>query len=162
MNESLHDSPSNHGRNDPLAILDEDDQGDDMQRRVRYQACVAAGYALSLLQDDCEYIAVYCEHHDDFLLVKRDGNITAFQVKTRAESRTPLRANDEGVQSALVRFVLKDNEYPGRFEKFVIYTNSGFWKERKDRYNLVYLLEAIRRQDDGAVLANNHWCASRC
>lgn len=139
---------------DPLSVLDSADPGDDTQRRFRYQACIAATHALSLLDSASQYIAIYCEHHDDVVLERRDGMLVAIQVKTRSESRIPLKASDESIQSTLARFVLKDRQFPKRFFRFQIVTNGGFWEVTKDRHNISYILSIVQKEAEDVSLVD--------
>ena len=52
----------------PETILSNGDPGDDMQRRLRYQAIYAASLALSLVAADSEFDCLFCEHHEDILM----------------------------------------------------------------------------------------------
>jgi HEAT repeat protein len=134
----------------PLSELDTSDPGDDTQRRFRFQATVAAMNSLALLDEEGELVAIFCEHHEDILLVGRDGKVVAKQVKTRAEHLPALRLGglDTPVRSALVRFIKKDLEFPGQFDRFVLETNVGFMDEAGDGHSLPRLLRMV--QDAGS------------
>jgi hypothetical protein len=109
----------------PENVLSERDPGDDMQRRLRYQAAYGALLCLECLDND-SFSEVYCEHHKDFLVRKASGRYVGVQVKTRATHLGAFRSNDGAVTTALTRFVQLDKEFPSAFETFVLVTNCDF------------------------------------
>jgi hypothetical protein len=109
----------------PENVLSERDPGDDMQRRLRYQAAYGALLCLECLDND-SFSEVYCEHHKDFLVRKTSGRYVGVQVKTRATHLGAFRSNDGAVTTALTRFVQLDKEFPSAFETFVLVTNCDF------------------------------------
>jgi hypothetical protein len=90
---------------DPQHELSETDRGDDMQQRVRYQNAYAAMLALRLLDPGADLAAIYCEHHEDVLLVRQDATCWGVQVKTREPALGASRASDHEIAAALTRFV---------------------------------------------------------
>ena len=107
------------------------DTGDDTQRRFRYQAAYAAIISLDLLDPISEFEEVFCEHHEDILVRKKDHSFVGIQVKTRDSGRDPFKANDPEVIHALKRFVEQSIQYPSQYSRFVLATNYTFWSERK-------------------------------
>lgn len=65
----------------PDEVIDRTDPGDDMQRRLRYQATRAVMLSLSLLDDDAETEEIFCEHHEDLLIKKKGNRFIGEQVK---------------------------------------------------------------------------------
>jgi hypothetical protein len=59
-------------------VLSLTDPGDDMQRRLRYQASYGALLCLNLIADN-DLSEVFCEHHEDFLIKKKAGSTLAFK-----------------------------------------------------------------------------------
>jgi tetratricopeptide (TPR) repeat protein len=138
----------------PETILSSNDPGDDMQRRLRYQASYAASLALSLLADDCEFDCLFCEHHEDILVKRKDGKFIGVQVKTQA-SNEPFKANDEPVIKALKRFIELESQFPESFSSYLLATNCGFGRKNKSNNNLPYLLEVAQSTDPNAVSLNS-------
>jgi hypothetical protein len=60
--ENLSDKQS------PIKVLSDTDRGDDVQRRFRYQAAIAASLSLALLDSDSDIIEIFCEQHEDILV----------------------------------------------------------------------------------------------
>jgi hypothetical protein len=125
-----------------LNTLSTTDSGDDMQRRLRYQAAYGALKCLDLLEDET-VIEILCEHHEDFLLKKNDGKFVGIQVKTRHPQYGPFKSNDAAVVQALTRFVELDIQFPSSFAYFVIVANCDFWNAADNEKNLAYVLEKL-------------------
>jgi hypothetical protein len=121
-------------------IRDTGDCGDDVQRRFRYQAVYAAQLSLKLLEQGSEFDAIFCEHHEDILVRRKDGLYIGVQVKTKQDGGMPFRATDDAIKKSLLRFAKYKKKYDGQFSKFVIASSVGFWKERENISNLEYLI----------------------
>ena len=133
MNKSDISSPTN--------TLSTNDSGDDTQRRYRYQAFYAAIISLELLNEATEFEEIFCEHHEDVLIRKKNGKFIGIQVKTRNYGQEPFKADDKQIINSLYRFVEQDIEFPNFYEKFIIATNYTFWAvKKKNSRNLSYLL----------------------
>lgn len=139
----------------PDTELNSVDRGDDVQRRFRYQSAYAAQLSLELLTEEMEFSDLYCELHEDILLKRNDGRFIAFQVKTREIERGPFKTGDEEILKSLKRFMELERDHPSSFSKYILVTNSGFWKERKNGSNLEYLLNIVKNADDPSILDNN-------
>lgn len=134
----------------PENTLSETDRGDDMRRRLRYQASYAAIVSLSLLDGTGSYIEVYCEHHEDVLVKKSDGKFIGIQVKTRAIGQNPFKADEDQIIHALRKFIELEILFQGYFSRFVIATNSGFWEGQRNGKNLPHLLESAKSVCDAS------------
>jgi hypothetical protein len=129
----------------PANTLATNDPGDEVQRRFRYQAAYAAIIALGLLDVNSEFEEIFCEHHEDTLIKKKDGTFIGVQVKTREPGKNPFKSDDEQIRHALKRFVEQDLDYPNYYSRFVLATNYAFWTEEKDNSkNLLYLLQLAK------------------
>jgi len=113
-----------------------------MQRRVRYQAACGAILCLDLLVlDDLD--TLICEHHEDFLIKRKDGTFIGVQVKTQLLGLGPFKANDEAVLNALRRFVALEIEFPNKFERFVLAANCDFYDAQEAETNLSYVIRKL-------------------
>lgn len=135
----------------PETTLSIIDRGDDMQRRLRYQAGCAALYGLRILDDDSEFQELFCEHHEDVLLKRKDGCFIGVQVKTRAEGLEPFKATDETILRAVGRFVELELQFPTQFERFVLAANGGVWQRERNGNNLLYLLELAQSPSENGI-----------
>lgn len=128
----------------PSETLCVTDGGDDMQRRCRYQAMYAALASLGIFDERLGVEEVFCEHHEDTLIKRKDGTFVGVQVKTRVPGRDLFKAGDEQVMHSIERFVAQEVEYPGHYSRFVLATNYAFWSEKENGSNLWHLLELAR------------------
>jgi len=128
----------------PATVLSETDHGDDMQLRVRYQSTYGAFVALGMLIDDTEIDAVYCEHHEDVLIRKKNGKFHGCQVKTRAAKLGPFKADDSQIKAALSRFLALEIAFPASFERFTIASNVAFWDAEENSKSLPFIIELAR------------------
>jgi hypothetical protein len=136
----------------PASVLSHTDHGDDMQRRVRYQATYAATIALGMLLEPTEIVEVYCEHHEDLLIRKNDGTFCGCQVKTRQAKLGPFKADDAQIKAALGRFMALEIQFFGKFGRFVIATNVAFWQQEESSKNLPFLIGVARLIKNGTKL----------
>jgi hypothetical protein len=127
----------------PADVLSDRDPGDDMQRRLRYQAAYGALLCLECLDNE-DFSEVFCEHHEDFLIRKVSGLYIAVQVKTRATHLGAFRSNEAPVTTALRRFVELDKEFPLSFEAFILVTNCDFLDAGDQETNLPHVLRTLR------------------
>lgn len=127
---------------------------DDTQRRFRYQAAYAAIISLDLLSPISEFDEVFCEHHEDILVRKKDNSFIGIQVKTRESGRDLFKANDPEIIHSLKRFVEQCIRYPNQYSCFVLATNYAFWAEKKSAQNLNYLLQLAQTPCDNQLQAN--------
>ncbi|MBW4576358.1 MAG: DUF4297 domain-containing protein [Aphanothece sp. CMT-3BRIN-NPC111] len=137
MNQPL--TPENVLSNDP---------GDETQRRFRYQAAYAAIQCLSLLEEDPENVFIYCEHHEDVLVKKKNETFIGIQVKTRATGKEPFKANDNEMQNSIKRFIEHEINFANSFCRYLIAANCGFWHEKKNGANLHYILELCQKETE--------------
>lgn len=108
---------------DPTTVLDHDDVGDDTQLRFRYQH----GYGVILLcgaaTGALPYVAVWCEHHEDLLGEKSNGQFDSFQIKTATPEHGPWKMPSEALWRSIGRFVELDERFPGRFDAHSFVSN---------------------------------------
>jgi hypothetical protein len=127
----------------PESVLSNDDPGDDIQRRFRYQNTYAAIISLSLLKENSKADCIFCEQHEDVLVKQKDDTFVGIQIKTR-DSKKPYQASDEAIIKSLKRFIKLETQFQGKFSQYVIAVNNGFWQDRKNTNNLPYLLELAK------------------
>ena len=137
----------------PDEILSEIDKGDDVQKRYRYQAAYAAITSLDLFDENSEFEEVFCEHHEDILVKRKNQKFIGIQVKTRRLSRGPFTFNDLEIIKSLIRFVTIEKEFPNHFDRYVIAANCGFWQKKRSSRNLVYCLKSLR-EDEPTILSD--------
>jgi hypothetical protein len=134
----------------PDEITCTDDPGDDTQLRFRYQAIYAAQTCLSMLDDNSEIQCIYCEHHEDILVERKDHSWIGIQIKTR-QPINPFTAKDEKVCKSIKRFVELEAKFPGDFLHYFLVVNCDFWKVKKDGSNLNFILDLAKNCDEQEV-----------
>jgi hypothetical protein len=66
----------------PAEVRDTSDPGDTTARNYRYQYGYGAILLVAARCGDRSYVALWCEHHEDFLAQRSDGRFDGYQVKT--------------------------------------------------------------------------------
>jgi hypothetical protein len=99
------------------------DSGDEIARRFRYQWMYAAIICCLLLDETEGTHEVFCEHHEDVLVKRKDGTFDGLQIKTRDISQPSWKSDDEAVIKSFVRFCKLEGEFPGKFRGFRFLSN---------------------------------------
>lgn len=118
--------------------------GADKFGRFRYQATCAAIYGLTMLDEDSEHGKLYCEALEDFTMERKDGKLTAVQVKSRDRGLEPFKTSDEEILSSLLRFAKYEKTDATTFNRYVIATNIGFRRAGNNWLNLRFLIKHTR------------------
>jgi hypothetical protein len=71
-----------------------------------------------------EYIAVWCEHHDDLLAELDSGRFHAIQVKTTSAQGKVWTCADAGFVDAVRKFCEHESKYPSQVEKYIFFSNA--------------------------------------
>ncbi len=137
--------------------IDTTDRGDDTQRRFRYQHAYAAIYSLKLLDEEPEYIEIYCEQFEDILIKRSDGKFAGMQIKTRESGQEPFKTTDSAVKISLKRFLKLEKDYGNEFYRYVFATNGGFWHSKENYNNLRYLLRKVHENSDTSILGESEF-----
>lgn len=131
---------------DPASELDHSDPGDDTQLRFRYQH----GYGVILLcgaaTGSLPYVAIWCEHHEDLIGEKSNGQFDSFQIKTGTPENGPWKLSNTRVQQSIGRFVELDSKFPGKFDSHSFVSNvSCFNSDQADELakSPVKVLQAV-------------------
>jgi hypothetical protein len=138
----------------PLTYLSDDDPGDDVQRRFRYQHAFGAVLLLASLREEKDYVALWCEKHEDFLGETADGTFDAFQVKSR-DTGEPWKLRDESFYRSIQRFVRLDERAPAAIRTCSFVTNTKpFETNSADHIHLcpLRLLDAVKTVRDLTAL----------
>lgn len=89
----------------PTDLRNTSDPGDATARNFRYQY----GYGVILLVTarcgDRPYVAIWCEHHEDYLAERSDGLFDGFQVKTSRPERGAWTLREPELVKSIGRFV---------------------------------------------------------
>ena len=138
----------------PLIQLPDNDRGDDVQLRFRYQSAFGAILLLASIRGDKDYVSLWCEQHEDFLAETADGKFDAFQVKTR-DTGQPWQVSDESFYQSIERFIRLDARAPASIREFSFVSNAKpLETDSSDRLHLCprRLLGAVRVAENVADL----------
>jgi Cap4-like dsDNA endonuclease family protein len=111
------------GQVDGRATL-QSDRGDETQALFMYQwaaGIVALAGALASLND---YVAVWCEHHDDLLAELPSGSFHAIQVKTNSAQGATWKCSDSGFVDAVRKFAEHESRYSSQIEQYIFFSNA--------------------------------------
>ncbi len=81
------------------------DPGDETERNYRYQHAYGVVLLTAVHRGTSNYLAIYCEHHEDFLCERPDGKFDGFQVKTSTPENGAWHMLDAAVVGSIGRFV---------------------------------------------------------
>jgi hypothetical protein len=101
-----------------------------------------------MLDDDTDWVEIYCEHHDDILVKYGDNKFRAVQVKTRDINYRPFTIEDEAIVKSCTKFVTLEKKYPNQFSGYSIVSNNGF-----DKTNPKICLHELKKWIEKADLA---------
>lgn len=132
-------------------VRSEVDNGDDMQRRLRYQAQYAALQSLAFFDSECRIDYLYCEHQQDVLVKMQNGRFHGVQVKTKAAHLGTFKATEESIMASIARFSEQNKEFPSQFERFIIATNRAFIRS-KDKHDVKHLISKSKQKTPHADL----------
>jgi len=81
------------------------DGGDTTSRNYRYQHAYGVMLLASAKCGKRPYVAIWCEHHEDFLAEREDGRFNGYQIKTSKPEAGPWKLNDPDFVLTIGRFV---------------------------------------------------------
>lgn len=111
------------GQVDGRATL-QSDRGDETQALFMYQwaaGVVALAGALASLND---YVAIWCEHHDDLLGELPSGAFHAIQVKTTSTQGATWICGDSAFVDAVRKFAEHESRYSSQVEQYIFFSNA--------------------------------------
>lgn len=124
------------------------DPGDETLRRYRFQWTYAASLCVMLLDESYETDEVFCEHHEDILVKRNDGQFIGIQVKTRESDQPLWKAKDESVVGSCAKFTKLEIQFPGQFKEFRFLSNhplyaAGNSNDLREVLNQVKLIASV-------------------
>lgn len=100
------------------------DPGDETERNFRYQHQYGVVLLAAMRRGTLNYIALYCEHHEDFLAERPDGLFDGYQIKTSRPENGAWTLTSAALTKSIGRFVDLMTAFPGQIAKFVFVSNS--------------------------------------
>lgn len=99
------------------------DRGDETQALFQYQWCAGVILLAGAMAGANEYVAIWCEYHDDLLGELPNGRFHAVQVKTDAGSNARWSCSDRGFVDAIKKFAEHEVAYSNKFERYILFSN---------------------------------------
>lgn len=143
------DEPPNH-------VLDTEDRGDETQRNFRYQHAYGVILLIGAALKKQPYVALWCEHHEDLLAERTDGQWEGYQVKTRQREQGEWTLGDTEMCGAIKHLVHLNVRFPKRIANLHVVSNARFLDtdgEQNAHRSLPRLLDAVRKASAPNALA---------
>ena len=138
--------------NDPENKVDitATDGGDVTQDNFRFQHMCTALIAFDMYRNETEYEELFCELYEDVTAVKSNGHYVAIQIKHRENRYGPFTITNQTIQKVIQKFLKLDQDYPNKFDKFVIMSNAEILSY--GRNSIQFLIDFCKKQkQDDAV-----------
>ena len=100
------------------------DRGDETQALFMYQWAAGVVTLAASLAMKTDYVAIWCEHHDDLLAERACGDFHAFQVKTIASQGATWHCNDKGFVDAIRKFGEHESNYSTKISRYTFFSNA--------------------------------------
>lgn len=101
------------------------DRGDETQERFRYQWAIGVTLLAWSLSGKRVINALWCEHHEDFLLELPAGRYIAVQVKTDGRENACWRWSDKALVDSVARFCSFERSHGSAIEGYEFISNAA-------------------------------------
>ena len=101
------------------------DRGDETQERFRYQWAIGVSLLAQSLTARRPVRALWCEHHDDYLLELPSGRYVAVQVKTDSRENARWRWSDDALVDAVARFCAFEKTHGAVIDGYEFISNAA-------------------------------------
>jgi hypothetical protein len=99
------------------------DPGDATARNFRYQHAYGAMLLIAAKCGDFPYVAIWCEHHEDFLAERQDKRFDGYQIKTSRPELGPWTLKHPDLVGSIGRFVDLVDEFGDRIGNLYFVSN---------------------------------------
>lgn len=101
------------------------DRGDETQERFRYQWAIGVWVLARSLTGERPIRALWCEHHEDYLLELSAGRYVAVQVKTDSRENAEWRWSDDALVDSVTRFCAFEKMYGAAIDSYEFVSNAA-------------------------------------
>ncbi|WP_112774619.1 dsDNA nuclease domain-containing protein [Cupriavidus alkaliphilus] len=101
------------------------DRGDETQERFRYQWAIGVWLLAQSLAGKRAIRAMWCEHHEDFLLELPAGRYIAVQVKTDSRENARWRWSDDALVDSVARFCAFEKTHGSAIDSYEFISNAA-------------------------------------
>jgi Cap4 dsDNA endonuclease len=102
------------------------DPGDATGRNFRYQHAYGVMLMAAARRGLRPYLAIWCEHHEDFLAERHDGLFNGYQIKTSRPERGAWRLTDGELTKSIGRFIDLVSEFGDKIGDLFFVSNTEF------------------------------------
>lgn len=103
------------------------DRGDETQDRFRYQTAMGVVLIALGILGDCPSTAIWCEHHEDFLVELPSGQYLAIQVKTDSSENARWTVTDDAFVKSIKRFCNLEKHHGAEIDKYNFCSNAPIY-----------------------------------
>lgn len=101
------------------------DRGDETQERFRYQWAIGVWLLAQSLTGKRAIRALWCEHHEDYLLELPTGRYVAAQVKTDSRENAHWRWSDSALVDSITRFCTFEKMHGAVIDSYEFISNAA-------------------------------------
>ena len=101
------------------------DRGDETQERFRYQWAIGVWLLAQSLTNERSIRALWCEHHEDYLLELPGGRYVAVQVKTDSRENAEWRWSDDALVDSVARFCVFEKLHGAAIDGYEFVSNAA-------------------------------------
>jgi hypothetical protein len=101
------------------------DRGDEIQERFRYQWAIGVWLLAQSLTGERSICALWCEHHEDYLLELPAGRYVAVQVKTDSRENAKWRWSDDALVDSIARFCELETMHGAVIDSYEFVSNAA-------------------------------------
>lgn len=101
------------------------DRGDETQERFRYQWAIGVCLLAQSMTGARTIRALWCEHHDDYLLELLTGRYVAVQVKTDGRENAQWRWSDDALVDSVTRFCVLERAHGAVIDTYEFCSNAA-------------------------------------
>jgi hypothetical protein len=135
------------------------DRGDETQDRFRYQSAIGVVLLAEGITQAKQITAIWCEHHEDFLVEMLTGKYVAVQVKTNSGENAKWSVSDDALVNSLARFCALESQHTSSIDGYEFCSNAPFYvpaasakSEKKLSSSPIRLLAACRLAESPASI----------
>lgn len=103
------------------------DRGDETQDRFRYQWAMGVVLLAEGISGVCSSTAIWCEHHEDFLVELSSGKYLAIQVKTVSAENAKWSVSDEALVKSIKRFCALELNHGSEIQRYEFCSNAPIY-----------------------------------
>ena len=110
------------------------DAGEDTQSNYRFQNLCTSLIAFEMYRNKTEYSELFCELYEDVVAIKKNKHFVGIQIKHHDKNYGMMSIISEAISNTLKRFIEHEKNYPKKFDKYIIMSNTEISVEGKKQF----------------------------